>query len=294
MVSKAIPGFLTLLLMTGPASAEPLPVTVPAAFQHDLAAGPGGTAYRVFVGLPADYDARGDKRYPVTYVLDGNVSFPVTVNIQRMYQLFRETPEMIVVGVGYPVEFFPETFAARWRDLTPWRNDVLDAAQSAQRGIELRSGGGADFLRFLREHAIPFVDENYRTTGERALYGHSLGGLFTLYALFEAPELFGRFAASSPSLDFSEESVFVLEAAYADAHDALPARLFLSFGSEEPRIAGAVVRLTDLLRAREYDGFTLRSQVFQDESHASVYPAALSTGLRFLYAESAGIGEPAK
>ena len=277
--------------MSGPLSAsEPLPVTVPAAFQHDLAAGPELT-YRIFVGLPPGYEASTDTRYPVTYVLDGNVSFPVAVNIQRMYQLFRETPEMIVVGIGYPVEFFPGTFAARWRDLTPWRNEALDAAQSAQRGTELRSGGGPDFLRFLREHAIPFVDENYRTTGERALYGHSLGGLLTLYALFEAPELFGRFAASSPSLDFSEDSMFALEAAYADAHDALPARLFLSRGSEEPRIAGAAARRADVLRRREYHGFTLRSEVFQDESHASVYPAALSSGLRFLYADSvAGSG----
>jgi predicted alpha/beta superfamily hydrolase len=267
-------------------------VTVPGTFQHDLVAGTEGPTYRLFVAVPPDYEARQDRRYPVAYVLDGNATFPFAVNVQRMFTLFGEMPEVIVVGVGYPVQFFPETFAPRWHDLTPWQNAELDASESAKRGLELRSGAAPAFLRFLRGQAVPFVDENYRTTDDRALYGHSFGGLFALYVLFEAPELFRRYAISSPSLNFSADPVFALEAAYAEAHDALPARVFLSHGSEEHAISMTMAQLADVLRKREYRGLELEAHVFQDETHVSVFPAAFSRALRWLYAAPAAGGTP--
>ncbi|HLT90327.1 MAG TPA: alpha/beta hydrolase-fold protein [Woeseiaceae bacterium] len=271
-----------------PPAAATEAVTVPATFQHDLAADTERPTYRLFVAVPPDYEAQQDRRYPVTYVLDGNVTFPFAVSMQRMFALFRETPEMIVVGVGYPVQFFPETIASRWRDLTPWSNRAVDASEAEKLGPGLRSGGGPEFLRHLREEVIPFVDAHYRTTDDRALYGHSFGGLFALYALFEAPDLFRRYAISSPSLNFTPDPVFALEAAYAEAHDALPARVFLSYGSEEHQIAMPVARLVDILEKREYQGLELQAHVFQDETHVSVFPAALSRAVRWLYAAPAG------
>src|SRR5690606_24635364 len=215
------------------------------------------------------------------------------VNMQRMFTLFREMPDVIVVGVGYPVQFFQETFAPRWHDLTPWQHPGLDASESAKRGMELRSGGAPEFLRFIRSQVIPFVDENYRTTGDRTLYGHSFGGLFALYTLFEAPDLFGRYAISSPSLNFTADPVFELEEAYADAHDTLPVRVFLSYGSEEDQISMPAARLADVLGKREYEGLELQVHVFQDETHVSVFPAAFSRALRWLYAAPAAGGAPA-
>lgn len=38
------------------------------------------------------------------------------------------------------------------------------------------------------------------------------------------------------------------------------------------------------LERREYQGLELRAHVFQDETHVSVFPAAFSRGLRWLYA----------
>lgn len=275
---------IALTIARSALAAEPTPVTLPATEQHDLRAGSAGPVYRLFIGLPPGYDPNGQVRYPVAYVLDGNVVFPFAVTTERMFVLFQEVPEMIVVGVGYPVQFFPETFAPRWHDLTAARNHVLDEVESANFGLALQSGGAAEFLRFLREEVIPFVDANYRTTSDRALWGHSLGGLFGLYALFESPGLFQRYGISSPSLHFGEESVFAQEAAYAEAHRTLPARVFVSLGSEEDDISMPAARLIDLLQKREYENFALASHVFQDETHVSVFPAAFSRGLRFLYA----------
>lgn len=137
---------------------EPPAVTLPGTVQHDLRAEVNGAPYRLFIGLPPGYDPDGERRYPVTYVLDGNVVFPFAVNALRMFALFGEAPETIVVGVGYPAQYFRETIALRWRDLTPTREEAVDQEQSARLGVELRSGGAPAFLRFLRDEAIPFVD----------------------------------------------------------------------------------------------------------------------------------------
>lgn len=185
------------------------------------------------------------------------------------------------------MQFFPETIGSRYHDLTPTHRPELHREQSARFGFDVRSGGAAEFLRFLREEAIPFVDANYRTTGDRSLWGHSLGGLFALYTLFESPELFQRYGISSASLHFSEEALFAQEAAYADAHRALPARVFVSLGSEEEDISLSTARLIDVLQKREYENLALGSQVFQDETHVSVFPAAFTRGVRFLYAAPA-------
>ena len=279
------PALLTLVLTcSAPLAGEPPAVTLPGTVQHDLRAAANDAAYRLFIGLPPAYDPDGERRYPVTYVLDGNVVFPFAVNTLRMFALFGETPETIVVGVGYPVQYFPETLALRWRDFTPTRVEALDREQSARFGVELRSGGAPAFLRFLREEAIPFVDANYRTTGDRSLWGHSLGGLFALYAMFEAPGLFQQYGVSSPSLQVGEEALWARESAYAEAHRALPARVFVSLGSEEADISTQAARLVEQLRKRNYENFALESQVFRDETHVSVFPGAFSRGVRFFHA----------
>lgn len=60
----------------------------------------------------------------------------------------------------------------------------------------------------------------------------------------------------------------------------------MSVGSEEDDLIGPAWRFADALRAREYEGLAFESHVFDEETHVSVFPAALSRGLRFLYAEA--------
>ena len=71
------------------------------------------------------------------------------------------------------------------------------------------------------------------------------------------------------------------EAAYAREHKSLPARVFLSVGSEQG--PGALESFASTLRSREYQGLELTSHVFEGETHASVVAATLSRSLRALY-----------
>ena len=113
--------------------------------------------------------------------------------------------------------------------------------------------------------------------------GHSHGGTFALYALFEAPGLFQRFAALSPSLWWDRGVMFGYEASLARERKDLDASVFLSYGSAEiPCIMQPAQRMVDSLRAHRYNGLDVQIHVFPDENHMTVLPSAIGRALRAL------------
>jgi len=86
-------------------------------------------------------------------------------------------PEMIVIGLpGLEDGYVPTPYEGRGAEPT-----------AADRS-----------LKFFSEELIPFIDKNYRTADFNILSGHSVGGLFTTYAMFTRPDLFSAGIASSP------------------------------------------------------------------------------------------------
>jgi predicted alpha/beta superfamily hydrolase len=247
----------------------------------------------LFVSLPESYTPTDTLRYPVLYVLDGNGFFGLSTETHRLLRLRAEVPELIIVGIGYPVSFFSETSIPRWWDYTPSADPKADSVRASQLGAratggKLRSGGGPQFVGVLRDEIIPFVEASYRTTGDRGLFGDSLGGLLAAYILLTTPELFSRYALSSPSLWWNNSEIFDREAAYFRTHPALDARLFLSVGGDEEkdRMVSPVDRLARILGEHHYAGLVMSTHVFEGEDHVSVGPAAVSRSIRFLYSAS--------
>jgi len=67
-----------------------------------------GKEYKIQVALPTDY-AESKETYPVLYVLDADLYFGTIAETTRDLAAGRkmfsiEVPDMIVVGVGYPIE----------------------------------------------------------------------------------------------------------------------------------------------------------------------------------------------
>ncbi|NQT59807.1 MAG: alpha/beta hydrolase [Bacteroidetes bacterium] len=149
--------------------------------------------YTITVALPKNYQ-RSSRSYPVVFVLDGDANFALTTEIARPLMDVEGLTEMIIVGIGYGVAPGEAVWIARReRDFTPVR-----MAYYKESGM---TGGAFKFLPFIKDELIPFVESNYRTMPEdRTIMGHSLGGLFVLYTLLRAPDIFNRYAAMSPSL----------------------------------------------------------------------------------------------
>jgi len=260
-----------------------------------------GRTYQISVTLPRTYDT-SNETYPVLYAVDANIEFGTVVETARLMQLEGLIPELIVVGIGYPVGTFIEALAPRAVDLTPtedrgFQERAAVAEANSDRPVHEGNGGAPGFLRFVREELIPSIEAEYRADPRgRALYGHSFGGLFAFYSLLEGEGTFHRFIVGSPSLWWDQGVSFELEDRFAETHSALPARAFFSVGMLEDEGPNDAVpwgqlmvsnlrTLLDVLDERNYEGFEFASHFFEDETHTSVVPATISRGLRYIYGE---------
>jgi len=257
-----------------------------------------GRTYQVSVRLPRTYDT-SNETYPVLYAVD---DFGMVVEIARLLPNEELIPELIIVGIGYPVGHFVDAAGARALELTPsvfkaWEeNRAVVLSENPDLPALEGSGGAPEFLSFLRQELIPLIETEYRVDPEdRALYGHSLGGLFAFHALLNNSGTFHKFIVASPSLWWDSGVTFEHEATFAESNHALPARAFFSVGlleddvAHEPTGWGLMItnlrKLVDVLEQREYDGFVWDVHFFEDETHGSVIPATISRGLRYIYGE---------
>jgi predicted alpha/beta superfamily hydrolase len=142
-------------------------------------------------------------------------------------------------------------------------------------------GGAATFLEVLRNELLPAIDAAYRTeTGRRMLFGVSASGCFAAFALLTQPGLFSDYIIASPGLP---AGIFRMEAAWAEAHDDLPARVLLSAGELELQdpfnIFSGAMRLTEDLVSRGYPGLQLETLIVPGASHVETVAPSLSRAL---------------
>jgi uncharacterized protein len=270
-----------------PAAWEPGAGALPRTWTRVVRSRVTGRSYQISVALPDGY-AGTTAAYPVLYAVDANMQFGTVVEAARYMAMTGQGPALIVVGVGYPGREIGSAVVPRLLDLSPWPDSAFIAGAAprlAKYGAPEGTGGGPAFLRFLQAEVIPLVEAEYRTVPtDRAIYGHSLGGLFAVYALLAGDGTFQRFIVGSPDLPWAARSAFAAESAFAATHRRLPGRLFVSAGLlERPAMLEGVRALLGVLEARKYDGLTWESHLFEEETHVSVIPATISRGLRSVY-----------
>ena len=254
---------------TTPADTYPV-VTLPGTQLRTLHSSATGRDYDIQISLPADYGRNRSARYPVLYVLDGQWDFKLMLSVQGGLVYDRWTPQIIIVGITWSGAN-ANYDSLRAMDLTP----------AATRGLP-GSGAAPQFLSFLKDQLIPFVETTYRADPRRrVLMGSSFGGLFTLYALFTDPGLFAGYMAGSPAVTYASRAGFALESSYAASHRDLPARLYVAVGSIED-LAAPVQEFWGVLRGRNYAGLRLETRVIEGERHSGNKPEAFNRGLRYI------------
>jgi predicted alpha/beta superfamily hydrolase len=274
----------------------PQPVTVLGSEMHMLDSRSTGRTYRITVSLPLGYSAAAGEDWPfndlpdkwtTVYVLDGNWYSGLVTEIIRPMRLCDSTTDAIVVGIGYPEgddprEAFRVSLMRRCHDLTPVRDEATEKSMSATFSRPVPNGDAAGFHQFIRDELIPFIEQTYRAdSARRILVGHSFGGLFGLYGLFTTPDLFETLILGSPSVSYGGDFVFRQEEAYAQAHKALPARVYYFVGDLEVEEIADIRRMAAKLLARNYDGFSLVEHVFADQNHCEVAGAGIQGGLKY-------------
>jgi len=293
-----------------------------------------GRTYALSVALPPL--PPGPEGHRVLYVLDGSSYFGTAVEAVRLNTLAEGG--VVVVGIGYPqtqdfvcqtlgVDALPDgqsLFAgivtahaiARMFDLTlPASQVELDRFVFDLFPLQERHVGGAStFLQVIEEEIKPRIAELVPVNAaDQTLFGHSLGGLVALHALFTRPASYRTFLIASPSIWWNRKAVLLEEAALSAAvekGDVSP-RVQVSVGSQEDDLpplqerspedqnrvramyeAAHMIRnardLTERLRnLKGGDGYTVSElALFEKQSHGLSPWPAIGRGVSFAYLEA--------
>lgn len=158
----------------------------------------------VDVWLPDGYTSK--KKYDVLYMHDGQMLFDsaTTWNKQEwgvdetVGSLLQEKKirDCIIVAIWNTPSRRVEYYPAKAFDLLPpsWQDTLRKDAEYTGRPLS------DQYLRFITGELKPFIDSSFSTYTDRAhtfIAGSSMGGLISLYAICEYPDVFGGAACLS-------------------------------------------------------------------------------------------------
>jgi len=158
----------------------------------------------VDIWLPENFNP--NKKYAVLYMHDGQMLFDGSINwnnsewkVDENYTELRKKIKLkncIIVGLWNTgatrhSEYFPQKpFESLSKEL---QNQTLEK-------YFLGKVQSDNYLKFIVEEVKPFIDKNYPTLKDREntyIAGSSMGGLISMYAICEYPEIFGGAACLS-------------------------------------------------------------------------------------------------
>lgn len=236
------------------------------------------------IWLPEGYESGKD--YAVVYMHDGQMLFDSTQTWNKKEwkadEVFskliaeKKTKQFIVVGIWNTPDRITEYFP----------NKIFELLESGfQKQISEKYGNGKtangdNYLKFITLELKSFIDKNYRTLSDAentVIAGSSMGGLISVYAISEYPEVFGKAASISTAwLSFIEPN-YAMPAAtfqYLAKNLPLPAnhKIYFDYGTGE---ADENYKLTqsfvDLIaKGKGYSENTCKSLVFENAIHDEV------------------------
>ncbi len=158
----------------------------------------------VDIWLPDNFNP--NKKYSVLYMHDGQMLFDGTINwnnsewkVDENYTELSKTIKLkdcIIVGLW-------NTGATRHSEYFPQKAFENLSKELQNQTLEKYFLGkiqSDNYLKFIIEEVKPFIDNNYPTLKNREntfIAGSSMGGLISMYAICEYPEIFGGAACLS-------------------------------------------------------------------------------------------------
>ncbi|MBJ7879365.1 alpha/beta hydrolase [Gelidibacter salicanalis] len=175
------------------------------------------TIKTIWVYLPKTY-SDSTNSYPVFYMHDAQNLFDTASSFAGEWQIDEYLDSIaeshsIIIGIEHGND-------QRMHELTPYSNEKY-------------GGGNADaYLDFIIKTLKPHIDTTYRTLKDSkytTIFGSSLGGLLSFYAVIKHPETFNNAGVFSPSFWFSKD-IFDL---VSGSHVSADSRFYFLAGSQE-------------------------------------------------------------
>jgi uncharacterized protein len=215
----------------------------------------------ILVWVPPGYN-QSTARYPVLYDLNTFFSYTYDCGTVEMFSRTTDSPAMIVVGI-------PQLFDGYVPTPFEQRSDTLAGADRS--------------LAFLRDEVIPLIEANYRTNALRILYGHSVGGLFTMYAMFNYPDMFAGYLAGSPWFQSNDQYWLKNIERFAKVRSLKDKYLYATVGNGEQQLTrDTFTELEKWMKAATLPGLTWRT-VWAEGDHGSLSGRTIYDGLLFIF-----------
>lgn len=240
----------------------------------------------IYIQLPDNYNSKIKEKYPVVYILDGEVLLSTVKNVQDFYS-GGFTSEMVLVGISNAKN--------RTRDLT-----TSKITEKYGMPFNEENGAADNFSKFIESELIPFIENKYPVTSFRTLIGHSYGGLFTIYMLVNHPQLFSNYIAIDPSLDWDNQKLLI------EAQQKLPKNnyknksLFMSLNGQlhmqDPKVtienvmqdssdftlfARSNISFSNMVKQNKKNGLTFEWKFYPRDLHGTISFPSIMDGLIF-------------
>lgn len=241
----------------------------------------------VDVWLPKDYSK--DRKYAVLYMHDGQMLFDSTTTWNKQEwkvdewasKLMKEgkTKDFIVVGIHNIKEL-------RWFDLFPQKafknlkkGTNITMLHDGYDGFDETLLNGDNYLKFLVEELKPFIDTKYPVHSDKEntfVAGSSMGGLMSMYAISEYPNVFSKAACISTHWVGSApiennplpEAIFK----YMESHlaSAKYHKLYFDYGTEtlDAHYPQYAPRVDEILKAKGYNNNNSKNLKFEGTDHS--------------------------
>ncbi|KAB1072715.1 alpha/beta hydrolase [Methylobacterium soli] len=270
------------------------------AVSFDLGGGGDHPPWRITLYVPpGEAPAAG---WPVLYLLDGNAVTATAIDIERVQAPYPDATgigsRFAIVGIGYPGDEAYDSLRRSW-DYTPPPGRSYPPHKPG--GPTLRTGGADAFLQFVVTELRPAIEQRCQVDLSRqALFGHSFGGLFVLYALAHRPNAFSHWVAASPSI-YWEDLVVLKSLERLGKDPPFRARVLLMAGAYEEELAPfqrdapdrearsnrlQSARMVELARAMagrlsQISGVESQFRLIPERTHMTVLPEAVNDTVAF-------------
>jgi hypothetical protein len=257
-----VPGACLLLLLL---AQQPTPLTIGETFT--IPSRVLNETRTVNVYRPSPYGLAADAALPVLYMPDGGIQEDF-LHVAGLVQVLSGNGTMrpfLVVGIEN---------TERRRDMTG------PTGIDADRKIAPRVGGSAAFRAFIRDELMPAIGARYRTTGETAIVGESLAGLFVVETLLVEPALFDTYIAFDPSLWWNDGTLVDGAAGSVGAPAMKRKTLYMATSADGDR-GDAAKRFARVLETHAALAWT--HEAMAAETHATIYHPAALRAFRLLF-----------
>lgn len=228
----------------------------------------------IMIFEPLNYADDAFAYYDVVYVFDAQLRMFFDYASAIANLLDGEQRGFIVVGVRATA--IHDELYGRNHDLLPSDTEV---------NLGPRSGGNAEnFLAYVRNEVVPYVESNYRVLPHRTAIGHSLSASFLVWTMLHETALFDNYIAVDPNLAFDDRRLVRGLRAFDSEQLETPVLFYMSHANTNRyrpswRAANYEANLL-LLDTLANDRFRVKIEQYPDETHMSSFVPSVDSALR--------------